>query len=1337
VISRSWAWPILLGSAISCAPPRACRTADLGGRAVYHCLAGRGEVTVILESDAGVDHTVWDSLAARIAPFARVLTYDRLGLGRSDSTATRRDPGTVAAELDTLLRTVGITGDLVLVGHGKGGWHLRSFAELHPDGIRRLILIDSPHEDFESRVRASLPAAQLPQLDSAVAARRASLAPGARREHDDLNGARPATAIRVPVTTVRGTRPQPTIVPAAEPLWRTLHDSLARSVFDAEVVGAGPVIRLDRPPDTLVAIINEEAAGPESWLRQALPKLAAVAGTVLLLALGAMLAPLGQVPGRIRKWWEQTHPDPDSIWSLIDSSTPARGRAVALLQAINQGAVERASERLGATDRGRASDSKAARIWDPLFSEFWAAQRAFVQPGCRIFERGRLQGTTDGVAAVRRWLAAGRPDSHARSGANANGPTAVHVHISGAGGSGKTTFVHRLFLELIGAIGTEPSGSAPVPMLASARNLQTRAERIAKLQQDADSLSAFVSVWLENRLGESDDIRQELIEDFSRALRDGEIVLLVDGLDELRHQGLGRFAENLLGEVRVWVASHRPDGDGGTSEWSIAVDDAWTIDRIGAHLEKRWPDRREAGARVTAAIRSVLERHRPVGAQEHHWLRQPLNLDLFLQDLESGELPDEAELHSRAESQPYLFGKILNRAISRIAGASGNAVAIRNRLFEVAVNDPTDTRRDAGVVSQVRLDDATGEQVSALGELLASSAEGLYFRHAALREYFVAGRIAWELHDTVRRAGPGDELLAEDDWTAPKRAAVGSWLYELGGDPIAQVCARLSRTGVPGARLGPNARRNLLDLLIRLELERSGGKRRQIRLSNLDLRGVAGGRLDLHRIEIDHCTFEGATLDGAELSSATFRQCDFRRAELANADAFGTVFEQCRFGSGGADWAVVDGMAIEGAKFTENGTQAADIQQALVGRGALLKRSRYSGEFGERFFKAQKAFLGAGLEELEDHGYIPAIEAAVRERELAIDGPVYLVDLMAGGRYENVVALRGRFQRLHILGIDRDPSTRPSDPRFRWACVEIGADASGGDSRLTLDIGTLLKASFGSDAGCADVIVAKKALHEIDRALQPLLIRECAESLRPGGRLILFVDAPGPSEGPIDREQLATVHDELGRLRRILTDDAYEPAEVAREIIGRWHDATPIGQMGFVNAWIMVKDWANLNRHEVRHRYFASVAEVREWAEPWFGAPVSVIAGQYRLNPRTFNELGIQRVLHHLARDGGDPHDAVARDLSMLSRWTSGGERFRVLLDFTRRSLAPGTKLAEAVGMRPGAVALESIAPALERLNSCETTPEFGLSCAVLVFEKPVPSAPVSRADEKEAEGVT
>ena len=184
---------------------------------------------------------------------------------------------------------------------------------------------------------------------------------------------------------------------------------------------------------------------------------------------------------------------------------------------------------------------------------------------------------------------------------------------------------------------------------------------------------------------------------------------------------------------------------------------------------------------------------------------------------------------------------------------------------------------------------------------------------------------------------------------------------------------------------------------------------------------------------------------------------------------------------------------------------------------------------------------------------------------------------------------------------------------------------------------------------------------------------------------------------------------------------ATQLTDVATLLAERDFDATPIGLIRFSNTWIMVKDWANQNRHERDHRYFASVPEIIDWARPWFGAPVSVEMNRYRLNPLIFNEQGIQRVLKYLdapAREGQDKRRAVLDNRAQLLEWISEGEPFRILVDFTKSKLGKDSTLAVALNAQPEEVAFDKIDPALASLNSGEKAPAFDLPCAVLVFEK-------------------
>jgi hypothetical protein len=321
------------------------------------------------------------------------------------------------------------------------------------------------------------------------------------------------------------------------------------------------------------------------------------------------------------------------------------------------------------------------------------------------------------------------------------------------------------------------------------------------------------------------------------------------------------------------------------------------------------------------------------------------------------------------------------------------------------------------------------------------------------------------------------------------------------------------------------------------------------------------------------------------------------------------------------------------------------------------------------------------------------------------------VDLMAGGRNRQVADLLTSRPRLRILGVDRDPSGQELEARHGWTRLELGA---GPDGRLGLDFGTLLQAAFPEAPRQADVIVAKKALHEIDRRIQPDLLELSARAMVPGGRLVLFIDCPGPPEGSPDQARLGVMHRQLESLRRSLLADWLAPAAVARALEEPRFDGSPMGQAAFLNAWVMVKDWTNLNRHEVAHRYFASESEVRAWAAPWFGQPIAGARARYRIKPPIFNEIGIQRALRHLTRS----HGIGPGEFAKVAGWISGTERFRLLLDFTRRALADAG-LARALAAGPDPVSLATVHPALGVFDSAEPCLGFELPCAVLVFEKP------------------
>ena len=88
----------------------------------------------------------WQPVATEIKAFARVLLYDRSGLGNSEI-GPNRDTGTIAAaELTSLLRAVDVSGPYMLVAHSYGGCVAREFLQLHQKDVVGMVLSETGTE---------------------------------------------------------------------------------------------------------------------------------------------------------------------------------------------------------------------------------------------------------------------------------------------------------------------------------------------------------------------------------------------------------------------------------------------------------------------------------------------------------------------------------------------------------------------------------------------------------------------------------------------------------------------------------------------------------------------------------------------------------------------------------------------------------------------------------------------------------------------------------------------------------------------------------------------------------------------------------------------------------------------------------------------------------------------------------------------------------------------------------------------------------------------------------------------------------------------------------------
>lgn len=137
--------------------------------AIWGNLSPKKTPLICLHGGPGIPHDYLVPISLVCSDYGiPVVMYDQVGCGRSTHFPEKaRDasfwtPGLFAAELDNLIRSLGIT-IYDLLGHSWGGMLATEFALSQPPGLRKLILCDTPSDmrtyaRVAEELRAMLPA---------------------------------------------------------------------------------------------------------------------------------------------------------------------------------------------------------------------------------------------------------------------------------------------------------------------------------------------------------------------------------------------------------------------------------------------------------------------------------------------------------------------------------------------------------------------------------------------------------------------------------------------------------------------------------------------------------------------------------------------------------------------------------------------------------------------------------------------------------------------------------------------------------------------------------------------------------------------------------------------------------------------------------------------------------------------------------------------------------------------------------------------------------------------------------------------------------------------------
>jgi pimeloyl-ACP methyl ester carboxylesterase len=142
---------IIAISLAGCSTKEKERFVDVNGSKFHIKEYGKGNPTVIFENGIASPMDTWKSIPHSISNVSNVLTYDRAGIGKSDTTSTKRTLPNMVHELRQILKKEKLEPPYIYVAHSMGSYLARYYSIHYPNEISALLLIDpSPDKLYDN-----------------------------------------------------------------------------------------------------------------------------------------------------------------------------------------------------------------------------------------------------------------------------------------------------------------------------------------------------------------------------------------------------------------------------------------------------------------------------------------------------------------------------------------------------------------------------------------------------------------------------------------------------------------------------------------------------------------------------------------------------------------------------------------------------------------------------------------------------------------------------------------------------------------------------------------------------------------------------------------------------------------------------------------------------------------------------------------------------------------------------------------------------------------------------------------------------------------------------------